>query len=113
MPTDDPSDTSPKPWVAHGSCAATHEDFLIGNRAGLDLLKRKIDDAIATGECKVDEGGVEFVGIRVVELDPRAETSARTGGFKNAMRLLGCGLLGFALILVLLAGLFQIWNWMK
>jgi hypothetical protein len=113
MPADDSSDTSSKPWVAHGSCTPEHEDFLIGNRAGLELLKRKVDDTLATGECRVDEGGVEFVGIRLVERDPRAETAVKPGGFKDAMRLWGCGLVGFVLIMVFLAGLLQIWSWMK
>lgn len=104
---------SPKPWVAHGSCTPEHEDFLIGNRSGLDLLKLKINDALATGECSVDEGGVEFVGIRLVESDPRAQTAEKPGGLKDGLFLLGCGLVGFVLLVVFLAGLLQIWSWMS
>jgi hypothetical protein len=113
MPADNPSIASPKPWVAHGSCTAEHEDFLIGNRPGLELLKRKLDDALATGECRVDEGDVEFVGIRLVEHDPRAVVAVKPGGFKDAVRLWGCALLVLVLVLVFLAGLLQIRSWMK
>jgi hypothetical protein len=87
--------------------------FLIGNRAGLELLKRKVDDALTSGECRVDEGNVEFVGIRVVEHDPRTQTAGKHGRFKDAVGLLGCGLLGFALMFIFIAGLKQIWGWMK
>ena len=113
MPENDPSDTSPKPWVVHGSCTPEHEDFLIGNRAGLELLRRKVDDALTTGECRVDEGSVEFVGVRLVESDPRAQTAVKPGGFKDGMRILVCAFAGFLLLAVFLAGLLQIWIWMR
>jgi len=113
MSTDNPCDENPKPWLAHGSCTPEHEDFLIGNPPGLELLRRKVDDALGTGECRIDEGGVEFRGIRLVATDPRAQTGVKPGGFKDAMRLLACAVVGFALIFVFLAGLFEISSWMK
>ena len=114
MPGDIQSDASPKPWVAHrGNSTPENEELLIGNRPGLELLRRKLDDALATGECRIDEGGVEFRGIRLVESDPRAETAVKPGGAKDAMRLLGCGIVGFATIFIFLAGLHEIWSWMK
>jgi len=113
MTVDDSTDTSPKPWVAHGSCTPEHEDFLIGNRAGLELLRRKVGVALTTGECRVEEGGVEFIGIRLVECDPRAQTTVKAGGFKDGIRVVGCGLAAFVLIMVFLAGLLQIWSWVR
>jgi hypothetical protein len=62
-----------KPWIAHGSEWAEHEDYLIGNREGLSHLRDAIDDAIKTGIAKIEieEGHIEFVGVKVVEKDPR------------------------------------------
>ena len=113
MPTDETSEPDEQPWVAHGSCTSEHEDFLIGNRAGLELLKQKVDAALATGECRIEEGSVDFAGIRLVERDPRTGAEFQPGGVKDAAGLLGCGLLAFAFIMIFLAGLFQIVSWMK
>lgn len=113
MPTDERSEADEQPWVAHGSCTSEHEDFLIGNRAGLELLKQKVDAALESGECRIEEGSVDFVGIRLVERDPRTGADSKPGGLKDAAGLLGCALLALAIIMVFLAGLFQIVSWMK
>ncbi len=113
MSAEDSNSTSERPWVTRGICSSEHEDYLIGNRAGFELLKVKVDDALKTGECRVEEGGVQFVGIRVLDQDPRIENADKPGGFKDGMRLLGCGVVAFVLITVFLAGLLQIWSWMK
>lgn len=48
-----------------------HEDaFVVGNRAGLEMLRRAIDDALRTGaqEAEVFATDGEGYGIKVVEL---------------------------------------------
>jgi hypothetical protein len=65
-----------RPWVAHGSEWAEHEDYLIGNREGLSRLRDAIDDAIKTGITKIEEGYIDFMGIKVVEKDPRTVNDA-------------------------------------
>jgi hypothetical protein len=67
-----------KPWIAHGSEWAEHEDYLIGNREGLSRLRDAIDDAIKTGVgvTKIEDVHIEFVGVKVVEKDPRIVNDA-------------------------------------
>ena len=60
-----------KPWVAHGSEWAEHEDFLIGNRSGLLRLREAIDQAVVDGLSKIEDGHIEFMGVKTVEKDPR------------------------------------------
>ena len=58
------------PWVCSGSDEA-HEDMLIGNREGFLLLKRKIDQALESGSSVVEEAGIEWNQVKIVEADPR------------------------------------------
>ena len=51
--------------VYHGSDWDEHEDFLVGDRAGLEKLKLAISEAIENGESTIDVG--EFVGVRCLE----------------------------------------------
>lgn len=97
------------PWIAHGSETAEHEDFLIGNRAGLEALKSAIERALADGEAGINDPKIEFIGIRVVDQDPRKAPAPVTpwGRLKLALVVLVLAYLAFAL----LVGLHTIGTW--
>lgn len=81
-----------KPWVAHGSEWAEHEDYLIGNRQGLGRLRDAIDESIQTGISKIEDGHIEFMGVKVVDKDPRVVTDTTK---RN-------GILGFVLVIIVI-----------
>jgi hypothetical protein len=61
-----------KPWVADGGgCGPEYEDILIGNREGLTKLKEALEKAITEGETTLEDTGIEYNGIKVVDADPR------------------------------------------
>lgn len=51
----------------HGSEWPEHEDFLVGNREGLEKLMFAISEALEKGESNIDSG--EFVGARCLETE--------------------------------------------
>ncbi|MCP5519970.1 MAG: hypothetical protein H7A46_00310 [Verrucomicrobiales bacterium] len=113
MPADNSSTSEPRPWVTFGDCSSPDEDFLIGNREGLELLQRKIDEALGQGTCFIEEAGVEFNGVRVVEHDSRDGHHARRGRFADTLALFGCGLFVFFIGGVFVVGLKQVWSWLR
>ncbi|HEX8371730.1 MAG TPA: hypothetical protein VF585_03045 [Chthoniobacterales bacterium] len=89
-------------WVAHGSEAGElHEDFLIGSRAGLEALRSAIEEALRSGEGPISHPGIEYIGVRLIEVDPRLSIPKRP--IKEALFAGGCILaslfIGFLLIL--------------
>ena len=98
-----PQKPDSKPWVSSGPCEK-YEDTLIGNRSGLEALRRHIDEALASGQSEINDPGIEWMKISVVEEDPRTEVAG----------LRWSGWLVFALIIIIfIAGLFQVFKWLK
>lgn len=58
-------DTLTNNYVSHGSEWPEHEDYLVGNKEGLEALIKSINEAIENGESKNDL--YEFVGVRCLE----------------------------------------------
>jgi len=102
-----------KLWAVHDTCTPEYEECLIGNKEGLEKLRYSIDEALKSGESKIDDEGIDFIAVKLVENDPRFDKSYKKGGIRDSFRLLGCGLIGFIIIMIIMAGLFQIWNWIK
>ena len=48
--------------VYHGSDWAEHEDYLVGNKEGLEKLKLAIDEALENEVSDIDAG--EFIGVK-------------------------------------------------
>jgi hypothetical protein len=94
-----------QPWVAHGSETDEHEDFLIGNRAGLEALKSAVEGALRDGEWIISEPKIEFTGIRVMELDPREAIPVR---LRDKFYMAGCLVVLVLCVLVFLVGLFAL-----
>ena len=99
------------PWIAHGSCSPEHEDALIGDRRGLEILKARIEEALRSGEAEINEPGIEFVAVRVVGTDPRTENEQKGNRVSDRVFMLGCGTLLFLVVFVLVAGIRAIWSW--
>lgn len=53
--------------VYHGSEWPEHEDFLVGNKEGLEKLRLAINEALEKGESNIDSG--EFIGVRCLETE--------------------------------------------
>ncbi len=51
----------------HGSDWVEHEDFLVGNKEGLEKLQSAITEALDKGESSIDSG--EFVGVRCLDTE--------------------------------------------
>jgi hypothetical protein len=89
----------------HGSDWPQHEDFLVGDRRGLQELQAAIEEALEKGESLRDAG--EFVGVRCLESDffTKEPAPAPLGA-----RLLGWSL-GILLLIVFGVGLATIGSW--
>ena len=109
LPADQSSDATP--WLVDGASIPEHEGFLIGNRPGLELLKRKLEEALASGESGIEEVGVDFTGIRIVERDSGGEPERES--FKQTIAKYGCLLVLVLALFVFSVGVVSIWNWSK
>jgi hypothetical protein len=95
-----------RPWIAHGSETSEHEDFLIGNRAGLEALKSAIERALYEGESLLHQPGIEYLGIRVVAKDPRRPPGPDT--FREKVGLAGIVLVLLFCLFVFIVGLYAL-----
>jgi hypothetical protein len=109
MPSQEPPINPEKPWVAYGSYWAEHEGFLVGNKEGLSVLRDNINAALDKGESRIECGGIEIVGVRVVEQVAQPNSNRA----EKPWAVLGCGLVVFFFLAVFLSGLYQIWNWLQ
>ena len=99
-------------WIAHGGdVSGQHEDLLIGNRAGFAALTAAIEEALRRGEAPLAQPQIEYVGVRLLDADPRLP--ARKRPIRELASLVGCALLlvfcgvVFSLGLFTLAGFFR------
>jgi len=98
-----------QPWVCPGYTEA-HEDQLIGNREGFQLLKKKIDEVLETGRTQVKEGGIEWVGLMLVADDPRKKKSVSKG--RDAINLMIVATLVAIVLFVFGVGVMNIYSWL-
>lgn len=89
------------------------EDWLVGNPAGIDLLCRKAEEALANGESRFDHPFVWPAGIRVVHPPPTRNRSKKWDQVRDAIGVWGCGLTVVVVLFVMLAGAYQIWTWLR
>ncbi|MES2737492.1 MAG: hypothetical protein V4672_14305 [Verrucomicrobiota bacterium] len=105
------SDTklSPKrdqPWAAFGASYGENEDMLEGNREGLLVLRQAIDQAIESGDSRIEESSVEFAGVRCLDESRTWTESTQSVGSKFAM--VGCLFLISLAAVIFIFGLIQI-----
>ena len=98
-----PSTSELSPWVSSGP-NEKYEDTLIGNRRGLEALRKHIDEALEHGHSEIGDSRLEWLKISVVEEDPRIEDER--AGFKGWLFFL-------VAIIIFLAGVFQVFKWLK
>ena len=96
------------PWVCAGD-TAEHEDQLIGNREGFCVLRKKIDEALETGLVRVEEGGIEWVDLKIVADDPRKKKPVSQG--RDALNLAVVASVVAFLLFVFVAGIMNIHSW--
>lgn len=104
--SDDASKESP--WVCHGY-TEEHEDELIGNREGFQILKKRIDDVLETGRVTIQEADIEWIGLKLVADDPRERKNECEVNDLIAVLVVGaCVAFG---LFVFIIGLITIWSW--
>jgi len=86
-----------KIYLSHGSDWPEHEDYLVGNREGLEILVKVVNDAIDNGESKADLH--EFVGVRCLETEFFEKEQGSTGTLHNIVGWSILAGVGFILIL--------------
>ncbi len=84
---------------------------LIGNRAGLELLRRKLDEALAAGECAIAEPGVELAGIRLTsDPDSFGPIAPPRGGWRDLAALLGCAAVVLVVLILAFLAAMALWS---
>lgn len=107
--TPTPTQNEDRPWICHGSETSEHEDLLIGNRAGLEILRSAIEQALREGDGAIQKygsrrPGIEYAGVRVVETDPR-ERRKNPPTFEEKLTTAGCLLLLVSMLVLAFLGL--------
>lgn len=74
-----------------------YEEFIAGNRAGLEALRTAIDSALRDGKSEINIPFTDYPGIILVEGDPRETDHGRPG-----VRDWIAGMFGFLLVPALL-----------
>lgn len=94
-----------KVFLSHGSGWVEHEDYLVGNKQGLKLLRETIDEALDHGETESGIG--EFVGVRCLK-DDIFENQFTESSSKEALYF---WLIIATLLIVFGTGLVTIFSW--
>lgn len=97
----------PKEHSYHGSNWPEHEDFLVGNKEGLEKLQKAISEAIETGESNIDSG--EFVGVRCLDTTFFEKKQIEKTRFSNIFGWLAA----FIVAVVFIAGIKAIFSWIS
>lgn len=92
-------------YVCHGSDWPEHEDFLVGNRKGLEKLQSAISEALEKGESSIDAG--EFVGVRRIDTD---FFENQQNNVSTTSSIVGW-LVVIAIVAVFLVGIGTIFSW--
>lgn len=96
-------DQTDKHYLSHGSEWAEHEDFLIGDKAGLQRLQQAISQALEQGESELDVG--DFVGVRRVDAgffeqaNAQLESTSEFGFWAFIIVIVGIFLVGLVTII--------------
>jgi hypothetical protein len=98
------------PWVCPGY-TEEHEDELIGNREGFQLLKKKIDEVLEVGRVSVQDGGIEWVGLKLVADDPRKKKTVSQS--RDALNLTIVSVIVAVAMFVFIVGVMNIYSWFK
>jgi len=84
-----------------------YDDFLIGDRLGLERLKAAIDEALESDRGASDAHIGDFFGVQCWSDEDLAESSLAS---KPVQQALGCSV-GLLWLLVMGAGIFAILSW--
>lgn len=95
-----------QPWAAFGASYGENEDMLEGNREGLLVLRRAIDQALESGESRIEEPFVEMAGVWRLDESRALTESTQSVGPKLAM--VGCLLLILLAVGIFIIGLIQV-----
>ena len=94
-----------KPWV--NIYNHIYEDCIVGNSAGLELLKEAIDKALAEGDCQMeDELESDFISIYSTEDVLPEEKQSKTSKFIGIFIM---SLLFIWLVALPTLGIYKLW----
>lgn len=95
-----------QPWAAFGASYGENEDMLEGNREGLLVLRQAIDQALESGDSRIEESFVEVAGVRCLDESRTLTKSTQSIGSKLAM--VGCLLVISLAAVIFIIGLIQV-----
>jgi hypothetical protein len=93
---------SGNPWLSVDR-RDDYEEFIAGNRSGLEALKTAVDKALIDGKAEIDIPFTDYPGIVLVEGDPR-ETNQQKPRFRDWI----AGATSLLLMAILILGSFAV-----
>jgi len=91
------------PWIESGDQWAEHEGSLIGNRTGLEALKKDIEKALEAGQCDISVANSNYIKLKLLDEHPdKGKKLKQTWADK------GCLVVVAAVIFVFLCGMIHI-----
>jgi hypothetical protein len=91
-------------WISDGNEEPVQEGYLVGDRKGLETLRRAIDAALASedGEASIEELRCQWSHVRVCKQHPQEEQKdVDRSPMAKAWKYLVLGVLGAALFLLI------------
>jgi hypothetical protein len=96
------------PWLAFDE-RDDYENYLSGNRAGLELLRTAIDGALEKGQTSLEGQWLQIAGVVLVENDPREVYQRKPKTPLEHLYTLGCLVMLVLVVATLFLGARQIW----
>lgn len=107
MNTNDGQPKTPEliPWAGRDNSGDAASN-IVGNRAGLLLIRSAIDAALENRQACIDESEIEFTGVHLVDQAPKDQAASASDQWLVA----GCLLLAVTAFVIFLYGLVKLFE---
>jgi hypothetical protein len=111
-PSHQNKNATPVAW-AEVAESAKYEDCIIGNRAGLEALRSKVEEAIQKGTAELPEHITNSMRVVLVESPHNPEHEPKKKTWRDIAGVIGFGVFLLAILAIFLVGVMTISGWMK